>query len=499
MALIRHNTRESERGGGGQYAHDTTRQDVKGCYVSGRSDRIVTSPRNPCPECGGWGALVPINKLARNDYPKGSMVPIGEVLGEYAPGPLSETWDPNAQGEVVAIEHTEVRPQPVVETGWRPTCQACGGHVNVMTDGICQGCRQEVREQVEQEVEQAREVREQVAREVSVPTAKQRANVPVTEVSDAGKAIADLLGIQQQIDNAVTNAIETAREESHTTITAGIALMEERFQKAVEAIVAPHVVVVENRNVPNAEPKTIVGAHKAFEKCLRWLEARDRKGMTKNLFLVGPTGSGKTTLAMQLAEALDQAFFTTGQVLGEHQVTGYVDANGEYHETPFYYPFVHGGLWLGDEFDGWSPEAALSMNAALANGVATFPNNPHPVNRNDMFYCIVAGNTWGKGADMDYVGRNQMDAASLRRYVKIFVDYDKELETRIGADHMDYVRKVWTCRDRARELKIQETFSTGEIEMGCDALRAGMDMTEIVDTILRRDMDDAKWRKLEMV
>lgn len=477
MALIKHNTREGDRTTG-HFAHDTTRRDRSGAPCNGRTDRVMTSRSNPCPQCGGWGELVEIDKLPRSTHPVGSEVTPANLAsnwGSYVPGELAGTWeggegtDPEpvvtgswnaTTGDPVPVEPVPVfDPEPIIPVG-QPNWDYDKGHaIDAVTNDP----------------------------------------VPVDpKAADAGKAIADLLGIGNQIESAVNHAIATAKHDNQAMMAGAINLLKEEFDKAVSEIVAPKSFVIENRRT-GAEPKTIVGAHKAFERCMKWLEARDRKGHTKNLFLVGPTGSGKTTLAMQLAEALDTQFYTTGQVLGEHQVTGFVDANGNYHETPYYYPFVNGGLWLGDEFDGWSPEAALAMNAGLANGMATFPNSVDPVLRHEDFYCIVAGNTWGKGADRDYVGRNQMDAASLRRYVKIFIDYDKDLETMIAGEYQEWLHLVWTCRDRARELKIKETFSTGEIEMGVDGLRAGMDMAEVTETILKRDISDDNWRKLAVV
>ena len=45
-----------------------------------------------------------------------------------------------------------------------------------------------------------------------------------------------------------------------------------------------------------------------------------------NLALVGPAGSGKTTVCEQIAEALELPFYMLGAVSGSHEFLGYVDA-----------------------------------------------------------------------------------------------------------------------------------------------------------------------------
>ena len=47
---------------------------------------------------------------------------------------------------------------------------------------------------------------------------------------------------------------------------------------------------------------------------------------------------------------------------------------------------------------------------------------------------LAAANTWGRGGDQQYVGRNQLDAATLDRFVlsTLHVDYDTDLERDIA-------------------------------------------------------------------
>ena len=144
------------------------------------------------------------------------------------------------------------------------------------------------------------------------------------------------------------------------------------------------------------------------------------------VFLTGPAGSGKTTLGMQVADALQRKFYFTGAVHQKHELLGFTDAKGVTVRTPFREAYENGGVFLFDEFDACTPHAVTPFNAALSNKHCAFPDGI--VHQHDEFVAIAAGNTYGTGANRQYVGRYQQDAASLDRFVMIQIDYDKQLE-----------------------------------------------------------------------
>ena len=97
-------------------------------------------------------------------------------------------------------------------------------------------------------------------------------------------------------------------------------------------------------------------------------------GCECNVMLVGPAGSGKTTLAAQIAKMFDLPFYFNGALSSEYKLTGFMDANGKLVRTPFREAYEHGGVYLFDEIDGSMPDALLAFNAALSNGHADFPD-----------------------------------------------------------------------------------------------------------------------------
>ena len=191
--------------------------------------------------------------------------------------------------------------------------------------------------------------------------------------------------------------------------------------------------------------------HYSFPKLLAIIKA----GLMP--MLVGPAGTGKSTSVEQAAYELGLDFYTSNRVQMAHELTGYKDASGRYQPTQFYQAYKNGGVFFLDEIDGSSPEALVTINTAMAQGYMNFPTGK--VYMNENFRLVAAGNTYGTGADAQYVGRNELDAATLDRFVVVRWNYDQELESRIIGDK-DLLKFGWTVRDAINKLKLPIIIST---------------------------------------
>jgi SpoVK/Ycf46/Vps4 family AAA+-type ATPase len=210
--------------------------------------------------------------------------------------------------------------------------------------------------------------------------------------------------------------------------------------------------------------------------------------------LVGPAGSGKTTLAKQVAEAIGVPFYFNGAINSEYKLTGFINAQGQIVSTDFRKAYTTGGVYLFDEYDASLPAATMPFNSALSNGFMDFPDgraDQHP-----DFYCMAACNTFGRGADRVYVGRNQLDAASLDRFLTIDFEYDESLEHAIAGngDWVTYVQKV---RKAVGDLKLRHVVSPRASIMGAKLLAKGVDRKKVVDMVIWKGLDQDSRRNIE--
>jgi MoxR-like ATPase len=180
------------------------------------------------------------------------------------------------------------------------------------------------------------------------------------------------------------------------------------------------------------------------------------------VFLTGPAGCGKNVLCKQIAEALNTEFYFSNAVTQEYKLTGFIDANGRFHETQFYKAFTGGGLFMLDEIDASTPEVLVILNAAIANRYFDFPTGR--VTAHEDFRLIAAGNTFGTGADIEYTGRYQLDAASLDRFAVIQIDYSKAIEEAIAGGNKNLLQFVWKFREAVEKAQIKFVISYRSIE-----------------------------------
>ncbi len=191
--------------------------------------------------------------------------------------------------------------------------------------------------------------------------------------------------------------------------------------------------------------------HEKFEQILSQVQ------LDEPIMLIGPAGSGKNVSVSQVAQALGLKMYYTNNASNEFKLTGFIDAGGNYRDTEFYKAFKNGGLFFLDEIDNSDPSALIVINSALANGYMAFPHET--IDRHPSFRIVAAANTWGKGSDLQYVGRQALDAATLDRFDNIFFDYDQKLEQALYPNE-EVLKFMWAFRDAVYQTKIPHIVST---------------------------------------
>lgn len=162
------------------------------------------------------------------------------------------------------------------------------------------------------------------------------------------------------------------------------------------------------------------------------------------IFLVGPSGSGKSFMARDLADSLDMDYgeipltagATPSWLVGAETISGY-------KSRPFVEIYENGGVFCFEEMDAADPNMLLLVNNALANESFTNPVTGIEISKHKNFIPVATANTWGLGATRTYGGRERLDAATLDRWRvgRVEVDYDEGVEKAIVAQWQDEARK----------------------------------------------------------
>ena len=240
----------------------------------------------------------------------------------------------------------------------------------------------------------------------------------------------------------------------------------------------PHTNIVKLGELEIAQTHTAY-YHQMFEQVLTQVQ------LDEPVMLIGPAGSGKNFAVSQIAEGLGLDMHYTNNASNEFKLTGFIDAGGTYRDTEFYRAFKHGGVFFLDEIDNSDPSALIVINSALANGYMAFPHET--VVRHPDFRCVAAANTWGKGSNLQYVGRNVLDGATLDRFDMVFFDYDRKLERALYPSE-DLLEFMWSLRDAADACRIPHIVSTRAIGKCYKKERYGMDIETILRTNVIRDL-----------
>lgn len=324
------------------------------------------------------------------------------------------------------------------------------------------------------------------------------------EVDDDGKVIIynttlDKLGkevTQYALDNlkpamstAIAKITEADVKKLGDKLVADNAETREELLKLAEAVRPIELVTPKGR-------KKVKGVqHNQFENLLRVV------GTGQPVLLVGPAGTGKTHGAAAVAESFDLSFHSiaVGSQTSKSDLVGYMDANHNYVRTQFREAYEHGGLFLLDEADAGNSNVLILLNAALSNGYMAFPDGM--IARHEDFRMVATANTYGHGASRQYVGRNQLDAATLDRFVTIAWDIDDKVESSLAGttdEGKKWLSVVRAVRKKAIvDLELRVVISPRATQRGALLLSAGMSFEDVLPIALTGNMPATEREGLE--
>ena len=234
-------------------------------------------------------------------------------------------------------------------------------------------------------------------------------------------------------------------------------------------------------SMPDTGKKLEEVTHEMFETVLNFVMADEP------VMLVGPAGTGKNVICKQIAKLMGLEFYFSNAITQEHKLTGFIDANGVYHETQFYKAFKNGGIFMLDEIDASIPEVLIILNAAIANRYFDFPTGK--IEAHENFRVIAAGNTFGHGASYTYVGRNQLDGASLDRFALVEINYSERIENSLTDDN-ELLEFIHDFRDACDQNGIQAIASYRSIIRINKMINIGMNVHDVLKTCLLKNLEN---------
>lgn len=204
-----------------------------------------------------------------------------------------------------------------------------------------------------------------------------------------------------------------------------------------------------------------------------------------NTMLVGPAGCGKTTAARQVAESMGLAFSYVCLTAGasETWLFGRQTPNG-FIPGAFYERYKHGGVFLADEYDAADANLLLSINTPIDMDQFYNPINGEMVKRHPDFVFIAGCNTFAKGADATYTGRNKQDGSALDRFAGcvIVMDYDATIEEQLCPDQA-LRERLQTARKNLREARSNEIVSARALKNAYLLTQNGIPLADVLESI----------------
>ena len=222
--------------------------------------------------------------------------------------------------------------------------------------------------------------------------------------------------------------------------------------------------------------------HKAFAELATEVEVLAQAGLSLNFALTGPRGSGKTTLAQQIAEArkVPFHFISVQRSMSPAEFFGRwtPDVKNPFISAPLWSSLDKPGVYLLDEFDRGDSNTMVAINALTANGIAVNPYTGETKKRHKEFIVLAAMNTTGRGATAEYNSAERMDAATLDRFTLMRVDYDRDLEAEL-CPFPELLAALHGARERLEQAKSKENIGTRLIQRAAAYHQAGYDMPKI--------------------
>ncbi len=274
----------------------------------------------------------------------------------------------------------------------------------------------------------------------------------------------------------------------HKILDAFLVQLRPQIRREIKEAVARNCVVtevIEVRAVRKVSRRLVPPFHFALPTLIKVAASRTLDGYPIPLWIHGPKGNGKSTIAQQIANALGAPFYLVAlsPTSTESKLIGYRNmATGAFVTGMLNDPFEHGGLAFLDEIDIADPGVLVGMNALLAGSEFRFPDG-NIVRRHKNFYILAGSNTNGMGPVNGYT-RNKLDSAVMDRFLQFPLGLDSKLEAEI-CGNKKWAAYMARIREHIENSNIKNVeISPRKTNYGASLLRASLSPEQVLRLIL---------------
>lgn len=300
---------------------------------------------------------------------------------------------------------------------------------------------------------------------------------------------------EEKVKDLIAQAIEPMEESLADKLlkktSIDLPALFDAVQKMINESTKDNVKQIEIKGVEGMQNKNMGIQHFLFETAFNIINAG------QNLMLVGPAGSGKSHMIEAIAKGLDLRFIpqsVTAQT-SLSSLMGYMSASGSYVSSPFRDAYENGGLFLLDEIDAGNANVLSALNAATSNGCCLFPDNKL-IQKHEKFRIAAGANTYGRGANRQYTGRNPIDGATLDRFIVLDMPYDVDMENALCTNR-DWCRKVQDIRKAVDSMPdIKHIVSPRATFAGEKLLAMGIAEEQVMEMVIWKGLNEETKRRI---
>ena len=182
------------------------------------------------------------------------------------------------------------------------------------------------------------------------------------------------------------------------------------------------------------------------------------------VLLTGEAGSGKTTIALNIAKEHEKEIFI---ISGSKQVTlsnlkGFISIDGKYIPSQLRKAVEEGHYLLIDEIDAMDSNVLLSLNT-IENGIMEFPDKV--INIHPDFRLIATANPMEEHSI--YTGRSKLDFSTLDRFYTVPITRDKALEKSLVSEetfkNISIVRKLFKDNGISKPITMRDSLRVDKL------------------------------------